>query len=56
MFGDEVVTADLDLRKATAGNALNSLHRGPLTDWWSEGVKRVRIIEERSPAPTESRR
>jgi predicted amidohydrolase len=56
MFGEEVVTADLDLRKATAGNALRSLTTGPLTDWWKEGVKRVRVIEERSPAPGEGRR
>ena len=56
MFGEEVVTADLDLRRATAVNALNSLAQGPLTDWWKEGVKRVRIVEVGSPAPVESRR
>ncbi|HEX8199818.1 MAG TPA: carbon-nitrogen hydrolase family protein, partial [Isosphaeraceae bacterium] len=46
MFGEEVVTADLDLRKATAENARRSLVRGPLADWWREGVKRVRVIKE----------
>ncbi len=45
MFAQEVVTADLDLRKATAENALRSLKRGPLADWWKEGVRRVRIVE-----------
>jgi predicted amidohydrolase len=45
MFGEEVVTADLDLREATAENARRSLDRGPLADWWREGVKRVRIVE-----------
>ena len=45
MFAEETVTADLDLQKATAENARRSLDRGPLTDWWKEGVKRVRVIE-----------
>jgi predicted amidohydrolase len=56
MFAEEVVTADLDLRKATAENALHSLARGPLADWWKQGVKRVRVIEEGSPVPAEPRR
>jgi predicted amidohydrolase len=45
MFGEEVVTADLDLGRATAANALNSMGRGPLAGWWKEGLKRVRVIE-----------
>jgi len=45
MFNQDVLVQTLDLRKATRANALNSLKRGPLTDWWEEGVKRVRIIE-----------
>lgn len=44
MFGEEVVTADLDLGRATAANARNSMNRGPLADWWKEGLKRVRIL------------
>ncbi len=44
MFGDDVVAADLDLPRATASNALNSSARGPLTDWWKDGLKRVRIV------------
>ncbi|QDV34372.1 carbon-nitrogen hydrolase family protein [Tautonia plasticadhaerens] len=44
MFGEEIVTADLDLSLATASNALRSLSRGPLGDWWRAGVSRVRIL------------
>ena len=46
MFAEEVVTADLDLRRATGENAQRSLSRGPLADWWKEGLKRVRDIKE----------
>jgi predicted amidohydrolase len=56
MFGEEVVTAELDLGRATAANALKSLERGPLADWWREGLKRVRIVEEAPSAPAEARR
>jgi len=45
IFGEDVLTATLDLRQATRANARNSLERGPLRDWWQEGIKRVRIIE-----------
>jgi predicted amidohydrolase len=45
MFREEVVAAKLDLTKATADNARRSATRGPLQDWWKEGVKQVRIIE-----------
>jgi predicted amidohydrolase len=45
IFDEEVMIADLDLRKATAANAAKSLTRGPLGDWWREGLKRVRIVE-----------
>lgn len=45
MFTEEVLTAELDLRRATAANALRSLSRGPLADWYADGVRRVRIIE-----------
>jgi hypothetical protein len=43
MFDEEQVTATLELSKATATNALNSIKRGPLGDWWNEGIKRVRV-------------
>jgi len=45
IFGEDVLTETLDLRRATRSNARNSLERGPLRDWWKEGVKLVRIIE-----------
>jgi len=45
IFGEDVLVETLDLRKATRSNARKSLDRGPLQDWWQEGVKRVRIIE-----------
>jgi predicted amidohydrolase len=45
MFGEEVVMAELDLGRATAENARRSLDRGPLSGWWEEGLKQVRIVE-----------
>lgn len=45
IFGEETVAATLDLTKATAANAQRSLTRGPLQDWWREGIKQVRIVE-----------
>jgi predicted amidohydrolase len=49
IFGEETVTADLDLTAATAANARRSLTRGPLGDWWREGLRRVRVLAP--PAP-----
>jgi predicted amidohydrolase len=45
LFGEEVVAGTFDLSKATAENAKRSLTRGPLTQWWQEGVKQVRVLE-----------
>jgi predicted amidohydrolase len=45
MFGEEVVITELDLERATAENAKRSLGRGPLSRWWEDGLKQVRIIE-----------
>jgi len=45
IFGEEVITTTLDLTKASSNNAMRSLTRGPLQDWWKEGIKNVRIIE-----------
>jgi predicted amidohydrolase len=56
MFEETVITADLDLGRATAANARKSLSRGPLGDWWREGLKRVRVIEEGPRTATEARR
>jgi predicted amidohydrolase len=47
MFSEEIVMADLSLSEATASNALRSLSRGPLKDWWQEGIKQVRVIEDK---------
>ena len=45
VFGQDVVTTTLDLSRATRHMAKLSIERGPLGDWWQEGIKRVRIIE-----------
>jgi predicted amidohydrolase len=45
LFREEVLSATLDLSKATAENAQRSLTRGPLARWWREGVKQVRQIK-----------
>ncbi len=45
IFNEEVLFMVLDLTKANRGNALKSLNRGPLQDWWKEGLKVVRIIQ-----------
>lgn len=45
IFGEDVVTATLDLSQATRANARKSLERGPLRDWWRDGLKRVRIVD-----------
>ncbi len=45
IFQEDVLVQTLDPHKATRANALNSLKRGPLCDWWQDGVKRVRLIE-----------
>jgi predicted amidohydrolase len=44
LFGEEVVAATLDLKQATRRQALESVDRGPLGDWWRAGVARVRFI------------
>ena len=45
IFEEDVLTATLDLNQATRSNASKSLERGPLRDWWQDGLKRVRVIE-----------
>ena len=45
IFHEDLLTALLDLAKANRGNAMKSLTRGPLQDWWKEGIKNVRIIK-----------
>jgi len=43
MFQEEILISDLDLSKATAEFALESLE-GPLRDWWREGLKKVPLL------------
>lgn len=50
LFEEDILMATLDLRRATRGNALRSLTRGPLQDWWKSGLSRVRIGESVRPA------
>ena len=45
MFNQDVLRASLDLSKATGDNARGSVNRGPLRDWWKEGLAHVRLIE-----------
>jgi predicted amidohydrolase len=44
-FSEEILIATLELKRAHAGNALRSVSRGPLGDWWKDGVKRVKQID-----------
>jgi predicted amidohydrolase len=43
-FDEEVLTSLLDLSKATRNNATKSMTRGPLKEWWQEGLKYVKTI------------
>jgi hypothetical protein len=45
IFREEVLTATLDLSRATAGNPRRSLTGAPLARWWQEGVRQVRMID-----------
>jgi predicted amidohydrolase len=45
LFGEEVVAGTCDLSKSTVENAKRSLTRCPLTPWWREGVKQLRMLE-----------
>ncbi len=54
IFGEAVLTSDLDLKRATRSNAMQSLSRGPLTNWWNEGLKHVRIIAPERVSATAS--
>ncbi len=42
-FGNRVVTATLDMRRANGGTALNSLRADSLREWWEEGIRKVRV-------------
>jgi predicted amidohydrolase len=47
IFGEDIISVRLELVKSTRENSKRSLTRGPLQDWWKEGVKQVRMIGER---------
>jgi predicted amidohydrolase len=44
VFNEDIVRATIDLSKASRGNALKSVSRGILKEWWKEGVESVRVI------------
>jgi predicted amidohydrolase len=46
IFGEDVVTATLELERATGRQAQQSIDRGPLGDWWRAGIARVRVIDD----------
>jgi predicted amidohydrolase len=46
IFGEDVITATLEMKRATGHLAQQSIDRGPLGDWWRDGMSRVRIIRE----------
>lgn len=45
IFGEEVVTATLDIARADRGYAKRSLQSELLRSWWKTGLRRVRVIE-----------
>lgn len=45
IFGEDVLTATLDLKRATRRFALRSLEQDLLADWWRDGIKRVKVID-----------
>ena len=44
IYTEEIISADLDINQANRGNALKSMSRGILKEWWKEGLKSVKII------------
>jgi predicted amidohydrolase len=46
MFGEDVVAATLDLKRATGRLAQQSVDRGPFGDWWRAGVAKVTLVGE----------
>ncbi|MBL9125317.1 MAG: carbon-nitrogen hydrolase family protein [Planctomycetaceae bacterium] len=45
IFDEAVVSATLDLSRATGKLAQQSVDRGPLGAWWQAGLRQVRVIE-----------
>lgn len=46
VFKEDVLVGGFELSQATIRNARGSMTRGPLTRWYEDGVKQVRIIRE----------
>jgi predicted amidohydrolase len=46
IFGEDVISAELDMEQSTGRLARQSVDRGPLGDWWHAGVAKVRLIGE----------
>ncbi len=44
VFSEDVVIATLDLKQASRQNALKSIERGPLADWWRAGLTKVQVV------------
>jgi len=44
-FGEDVLIADLPLSEATAEFATDSLNIEPLSDWWKDGLRHVRVLK-----------
>lgn len=45
IFGEDVLTATLNLGLATGNMSRGSVLHGPLADWWKDGIKKVRVID-----------
>lgn len=45
IYEEEVVSADLEMDKATGALAKNSLRCKFLKDWWNQGAAKVRVVE-----------
>ena len=46
IFGEDVLVARLEMGKATRANARRSLTGPFLREWWTEGIRRVQVIED----------
>ncbi len=46
IFKEDILMGSLDLSQASQANARKSMTRGPLIEWYREGVKKVKVIPE----------
>ena len=42
---EQILFATLEMKKATGDNARRSRTSGLLSDWWEQGLRKVRVIE-----------